>query len=88
VVQIGHFKKFLKMIFGRLSLALEVMFSSRYTLLNGVVGFLVATAGYYGDVMGSPLLSLLATLSAVPSTLDSGLGGCSSATISSRFSVA
>jgi hypothetical protein len=90
VVQIGHFEKFLQMIFGHLSLALEVMFSSRYTLLNGVVGSLVATAiaSYYGNVMGSPLLSLLAAFSAVPSTLDSGLGGCSSATINSRFSVA
>jgi hypothetical protein len=90
VVQIRHFEKFLKMIFGHPSLAIEVMFGSRYTLLNRVVGSLVATAiaGYYGDVMGSPLLPLLAALSAIPSTLDSGLGGCSSATISSCFSVA
>jgi hypothetical protein len=54
VVQIGHSEKFLEMIFGRLSLALEVTFRSRYALLANVVGFLiiVVIAGYYGDMMG------------------------------------
>jgi hypothetical protein len=57
VVWTDHFKKFLKMIFGRLSLLLEVSFGSRYTVLVGVAGFLITTfvPGCYGDVMGSSL---------------------------------
>jgi hypothetical protein len=48
------------MIFGRPSLALEVAFGSRYALVVGVSGFLVAAliASYYGGVMGSLLLPL------------------------------
>jgi hypothetical protein len=74
---IGCFKKFLEMVFRRLSLPLEVTFSSRYELLAGVVGFLIviAVAGLYGNVAGSVLLPLLAALSAFPGTFDSGLGG-------------
>jgi hypothetical protein len=75
------------MIFGRSGLALEVAFNSHYALLIGVAGSLIAAAiaGYYGHAIGSPLVPLLATLSAFPGALDSGLGGCGSATISSRY---
>jgi hypothetical protein len=54
VVRTGHFEKFLKMIFGRLSLALEVTFGSCHTLLTGITGFLItdAIAGFYGDATG------------------------------------
>jgi hypothetical protein len=67
VVQIGRFKKFLKMIFGRSGLVLDVAFGSCYALLAGVAGSLVVVAvvGYYNDVIGSLLLPLLATLSAL-----------------------
>jgi hypothetical protein len=92
VVWAGHFKKFLEMIFGRPHLAFEVMFGRRYTLLaevaNSLVIAVIATiADYYGDVMGSPLLPFLATLSAFPSTLNGGLGWYGSATAGSRFRV-
>jgi hypothetical protein len=90
VVRTGHFEKFLEMIIGRPSLALEVTLGSRYALLIGVVGCLVAAtiASYYGDVMGSPLLPLLAALSSIPGAFDGGLGGCGSATFSGRFCIA
>jgi hypothetical protein len=90
VVQAGRFEKLLKMIFWRPSLALDVAFSSRYTLLAGVASSLItaAIAGYYGDAMGSPLLHFLTTLSAFPSALDGGLGGCSSATINGHIRAA
>jgi hypothetical protein len=90
VLWTGRFEKFLEMLFGRLSLALEVMFDSRHTVLIGVTGSLVATAvvSYHGEAMGLPHLSLLATLSTFPSALDGGLGGCDSTTISDRFRVA
>jgi hypothetical protein len=90
VVRIGYFEKLLEMIFGRPSLALEVVFGGRYTLLIGVTGSLVATTvvGYCGDVMGSLLLPLLAALSAFPGALDGILGGCGSATISGHFRIA
>jgi hypothetical protein len=53
-MQIGRFKKFLKVVFGRLSLLLEVMFDSRYELLTRVVGSLIAIAiaGHYGNATG------------------------------------
>jgi hypothetical protein len=66
-----RFAKLLKIIFGQLSLPLEVVLSSRYTLLARVVGFLiaVATIGCYDDMMGSlfdpflpPLMPFLAPL--------------------------
>jgi hypothetical protein len=90
VVRIGHFEKFLEMIFGLLSLALEVMLGSHYALLFGVADFLIvdAVAGYYGDVMALSLLPLLATLSTFPGAHGSGLGGYGSATIIGRFHVA
>jgi hypothetical protein len=74
------------MIFGKLSLVLEVAFGSCYALLIGVTCFLIvdAIAGYYGDAMGSPLLPRLATLSTFPGTL----GGYGSTTISGCFCVA
>jgi hypothetical protein len=42
------------MIFGQLSLALEVTSGSRYALLTEVVSFLIANAivGSYGNVTG------------------------------------
>jgi hypothetical protein len=54
VVRTGRFEKFFKMIFGRLSLALEVMFGSCHALLTGITGFLItdAIAGFYGDATG------------------------------------
>jgi hypothetical protein len=65
-MQTGHIKKFLEMIFGWPSLSLEFALGSRYALLTGVTEFLIATAtaGCYGEAMGSPLLPLLDTLSA------------------------
>jgi hypothetical protein len=79
---------FVEMIFGCPGLVLVVAFGSHYALLVGVDGSLIVAPGYYGDKMGSPLLPLLATLSAFPGTLDGGLGGCSSATISGCCCVA
>jgi hypothetical protein len=62
----SQFKKFLDMIFGRLSLSLEVAFDSCYELVAGVVVFLIAVpiTGHHGNVTGPALLSLLPTLSA------------------------
>jgi hypothetical protein len=76
VIHIGCFEKFLEMIFGCLSLPLEVVFDSRYELLTGVASFLIAaaTAGCYGDMTKSPLLPLLATLNAFSSSFDGGFG--------------
>jgi hypothetical protein len=90
VVQTGRFEKFLEMIFGQSGLALKIAFGSHYILLIRVAGSLVATAiaGYYGDAMRSPLLPLLAALSAFPGALGGALGGCGSATISTRCCVA
>jgi hypothetical protein len=90
VILVGHFKKFLEMIFGRLSLPLEVALDSRYKLLTGVTGFLIVitTAGCYGDTMGSLLLPLLATRSAFSATFDGGFGGRGPATVGRRSRVA
>jgi hypothetical protein len=90
VVRTGRFEKFLEMIFGRPSLALEVTFGSRYTLLTGVTDFLVVNTvvGYYGNMTGSPLLPLLVALSTFSGALGGGLGGYGSATVSSHFRVA
>jgi hypothetical protein len=84
------FEKFLKVTFGWPSLPLEVAFGSRYALLAGVIGFLIATTitGYNGDAMGSPLLPLLTVLSAFLGTFDGGLGRHGPATISDRSRVA
>jgi hypothetical protein len=83
VMQIGRFKKFLKVVFGRSSLPLEVMFDGRYELLTGVVGSLIAVVviGHYGNAMGSALLPLFATLSTFPGAFDGGLGGHGSTTV-------
>jgi hypothetical protein len=82
VMRIGHFKKFLKVVFGRPSLSLEITFGSRYEPLTGADGFLTAVviADHYGDAMGSSLLSLLATPSVFPGAFDDNHGGCSPAT--------
>jgi hypothetical protein len=87
VVRTGSIEKFLEMNFGRAGLALEIAFGSFYVLLARVTSSLTtaAVAGYYGDVMGLPLLPLIATLTAYPRALD---GGCGSATISDRCGVA
>jgi hypothetical protein len=89
-VRVGHFEKFLKMIFGQLCLALEVTFSYCDTLLAKVAGFLVAPTviSYYGDAMGSLLLPFLTTLGAFAGTLNGGLGWFGSTTISGRVCVA
>jgi hypothetical protein len=90
VILVGHFKKFLEMIFGRPSLPLEVALDNRYELLTGVTGFLIiiTTAGCYGDMMGSPLLPLLATHNAFSGTSDGGFSGRGLATIGRRSRVA
>jgi hypothetical protein len=64
VMRTNHFKKFLKVVFERPSLPLEVVFGSRYKPITGVVSFRPATAiaAHYGKVMQSALLPLLATL--------------------------
>jgi hypothetical protein len=82
-MQIGRFKKFLKVVFGRSSLPLEVVFDGRYELLAGVVGSLIAVVviGHYGNAMGSALLPLFATLSTFPGAFDGGLGGRGSTTV-------
>jgi hypothetical protein len=69
---------------------LEVTFDSRYALLIGVTGTLIASTvvSYYDNVIGSPHLPLIAAFSAFPGTLDGGLGGCGLATISGCFRVA
>jgi hypothetical protein len=85
VMWTGHFKKFLKVIFGRLSLSLEMAFSSRYELLARVTGFLIT--GHYGNEMGSALWSLLAILSAFLGAIDGGLGGCGPTIVGSRSHV-
>jgi hypothetical protein len=76
VMWTGRFKKFLKVIFGRTSLLLEMAFGGRYELLTGVVGSLIAVAiavaGHCGYTMGLALLPLFTALSA----FDGGLGGC------------
>jgi hypothetical protein len=79
----GQFKKFLKMNFGQLSLALEVTSGSRYALLTEVASFLIANAivGSYGNVTGLRPLPF-------PGTLGGGLGGYNSATVSGHFHVA
>jgi hypothetical protein len=89
-VRVGHFEKFLKMIFGRPCLALEVTFSCHDTLLARVAGFLIAATviSYNGDAMGSSLLPFLTTLGALAGTLNGGLGWFGSATISGRVCVA
>jgi hypothetical protein len=89
VMQIGRFKKFLEVVFGRPSLPLEFAFGSRYEPLAGVVGFhtIVAVVGHYGDAMGSTLLTLLASLSTFPGAFDGGLGRHGSATSSDHFRV-
>jgi hypothetical protein len=73
-------------IFGRLSLSLEVAFGSRYKLITRVVGSLIAVAvvGHYGNTTGSALLPLFAALSAFPSAFDDGLGGHELTTIGGR----
>jgi hypothetical protein len=84
VMRTGHFKKFLKVVFGWPSLSLEITFGSRYEPLTGVVGFLTAVviADHYGDATGSLLLSLLATLSVFHGAFDGNHGGRSPATAS------
>jgi hypothetical protein len=64
VIQTGRFATFLKIIFGQLSLPLEVELGSRYTLLIRVIGFLIAAAtiGCYDDMMGSLFLPFLPPL--------------------------
>jgi hypothetical protein len=76
-MQASRFKKFLKMIFGWLSLSLEVMLSNCYTLLVRVTGFLVAAAaaGRYGDAMGSSLCSFLPPLTPFLALLTVALVG-------------
>jgi hypothetical protein len=88
-MQIGHFKKFLKVIFRRPSLSLEMAFDSHHELLAGVTGFLnaVAITGHYGNATGLAFLSLLATLSAFPVAFDGGLGGCGPTIVGSRSRV-
>jgi hypothetical protein len=68
---------------------LEVTFSSRYALI-GVIGFLITTvvAGYYSNVMRTLPLPFLATLGALLSILNGGLGRCSSATTGGLFHAA
>jgi hypothetical protein len=73
----NHFKKFLKVVFERPSLPLEVMFGNRYEPLTGVVGFRPTTAitAHYGKVMRSALLPLLATLAHFLEPLTAALVG-------------
>jgi hypothetical protein len=72
-----RFKKFLEVVFERLSLPLEVVFDSRYESLAGVVAFCpaAAVAGHYGKAACSTLLPLLATLGAFPGAFNGALGG-------------
>jgi hypothetical protein len=93
VLWAGHFKKFLKIIFGQQHLAFEVAFGRCYTLLAWVTGSLIivtidAIAGYYDDVMGSSLLPFVAAIGAFPSALNGGLGWYGSATTGGCFRVA
>jgi hypothetical protein len=82
VMWIGCFKEFLKVVFGHLSLSLEVTFGIGYELLTGVVSSLivVAVAGHYGNVTGSALLPLFVALNA----FDGGFRGCGLTTIGGR----
>jgi hypothetical protein len=86
MMQTSRFKKFLEVIFGRLSLSLEMAFDSRYELLAGITGFLIVITimGHHCNAIGSALLSLLATLSTFPGAFDGGIGGCSTAIVGSR----
>jgi hypothetical protein len=88
-MQTGCFKKFLEVVFGRLSLSLEVTLGSRYEPLTGGIGFLTAVivAGHYGNVMGSVLLLLLAARSTFHGAFDGGLDGRSPATAGGRSCV-
>jgi hypothetical protein len=76
-MQTSCFEKSLEMIFGWLSLLLEVMFGSRYACLARVIGSLISATvtNYNSDAVGLSLLPLLVALSALPGTLDGGLGG-------------
>jgi hypothetical protein len=87
VVWIGRFEKFLKMVPQLPCLTLEITFSGRDILLAGVASFLIV-ASSNGDALGVPLLPLLATLGALPSTLDGGLGWCWSAATGGCFHIA
>jgi hypothetical protein len=89
VVRTSHYEKFLKMIFWRPHLTLEVMFSSRYAHLARDIGFLVTVtiACYYGDTSDLPILPFPTAVVAFPGTHNGGLGGCGSATISGRFCI-
>jgi hypothetical protein len=82
----GHFKNFLEVVLGQPSHSLEVAFSSRYEPLTGAIGSLtaVAVAAYYGNVIGSLFLPLLATLSAFPAAFDGALCACGPATTGGR----
>jgi hypothetical protein len=90
VMQTSHLKKFLKMIFGRSSLSLDVTLGNHYALLVIVDGFLVtsATAGHRGDMMGSPLLPLLAALKSFSCAFDYGFGRNDPATVGRRPRIA
>jgi hypothetical protein len=70
----GCFKEFPKVVFGRSSSPLEIVFDSCYELLTGVVGFLpaVAFAGRCSEVMWSALLPLLSTLRTLSGTFGGG----------------
>jgi hypothetical protein len=89
-MQIGHFEKFLEMMFGHPSLLHEITHDSRYKLLTGVVSFVitVAVASCYGDTWGSPLLPLIATINTFSRTFDSCFGGRGPATVHHRSRVA
>jgi hypothetical protein len=76
-------------VFGRLSLLLEVAFDSHYKLITRVIGSLIAVvvAGHHGNAIGSTLLPLLAAFSAFSGAFGSGLGGHGPTTIGDRSHV-
>jgi hypothetical protein len=86
MMQTSRYKKFLEVIFGRLSLSLEMAFDSRYELLAGITSFLIVITimGHHCNATGSALLSLLATLSTFPGAFDGDIGGCGTAIVGSR----
>jgi hypothetical protein len=76
VVRTCHFKKFLEVFRRLLHLALEVILGICEIHLTRVTSFLVVAdvTGRNNDVLGAPLVPLLATLGAFPSTLNGGFG--------------
>jgi hypothetical protein len=78
MVQIGHFKKFLKMVLRPSCLVFEVALDGRNILLIGVVRFLVfiVAAGNDRNPPGASLLPLVTALSTFPCALYDGFGRC------------